>query len=434
MSTRTYAGHLDLDLVLDELVDWRFKAFPSGPPIPLRRVPDQKWDALVDFTMPVMVLKQSALDHNLKTFSDFCADRGVSLVPHAKTSMSPQLVAMQLAAGAWGVTAATVSQARVWRAFGAQRIILASEVVDPSAVRWLAQEVGSNPDFEAYCLVDSLAGARLLCDAMRLHGGGQRLRVLVELGLMGGRAGCRTAAEALNVARAVAECDCLRLAGAESFEGIVADSAADEALSRVDTFVVSLRELVKRLDREGLFAGATEVIVTAGGSAFQDRVVAALGGQWDLSVPVEVVLRSGCYLTHDAGRYEHVGPFGQRLRDVPPLRNALEIWGVVLSTPEPGLAILSFGNRDVSYDLGLPMPLLITREAREPWPLPSGACSITRLNDQHAYMSLASDIDIRVGDLVGCGLSHPCTAFDKWRLIPVVDDDYRVVNAVLTYF
>ena len=42
--------------------------------------------------------------------------------------------------------------------------------------------------------------------------------------------------------------------------------------------------------------------------------------------------------------------------------------------------------------------------------------------------------DLRVGDLVGCGISHPCTAFDKWRLIPVVDDNYGVVDAVLTYF
>jgi D-serine deaminase-like pyridoxal phosphate-dependent protein len=434
MSTRTYGGHLDLDLVLDEPVDWRFKAFPFAPPVPLRRVRDQNWNALVDFTMPVMVLKRSALDHNLKTFAAFCTDHGVSVAPHAKTSMSPQLVAMQLAAGAWGVTAATVSQARVWRAFGAQRIILASQVIDPPAIRWLAQEVGSNPGLQAYCLVDSVAGVGLLCDGMKLHGGDRRLRVLVELGLTGGRTGCRTLEEALAVADAVAGCDRLQLAGAESFEGIIGDQGKDRALPRVDDFVLSLRDVVERLDQEGLFDGASEVIVTAGGSAFQDRVVAELGGQWDLSLPVEVVLRSGCYLTHDAGYYESVAPFGQRLHDVPHLRNALEIWGVVLSTPEPPLAILSFGKRDVSYDLGLPKPLLITRDGKPPWQLPHDVCSITKLNDQHAYMSLAGDSDIRVGDLVGCGLSHPCTAFDKWRLIPVVDDDYLVVDAVLTYF
>jgi D-serine dehydratase len=258
--------------------------------------------------------------------------------------------------------------------------------------------------------------------------------VFVELGVTGGRTGCRTIEEALVVAREVAACDCLQLAGAEGFEGIIDGRGQNGTLRRVDEFLVSLRGLVERFDQEELFAGASEVIVTAGGSAFPDRVVAVLGGQWDLSVPVEVVLRSGCYLTHDAAHYETVGPFGGRLRDAAPLRNAMEIWGVVVSTPEPGLAILSFGKRDVSYDLELPIPLLITRSARQPWALPPGGCSITSLNDQHAYMSVTGDVEIRLGDLIGCGLSHPCTAFDKWRLIPVVDNEYRVVDAVLTYF
>jgi len=32
------------------------------------------------------------------------------------------------------------------------------------------------------------------------------------------------------------------------------------------------------------------------------------------------------------------------------------------------------------------------------------------------------------------GISHPCTAFDKWQLIPVVDEEYRIVDVVRTFF
>ena len=56
------------------------------------------------------------------------------------------------------------------------------------------------------------------------------------------------------------------------------------------------------------------------------------------------------------------------------------------------------------------------------------------MDDQHAYVRVGQGVEISVGDLVGCGISHPCTNFDKWRLIPLVDDDYTFVGAVRTFF
>jgi D-serine deaminase-like pyridoxal phosphate-dependent protein len=187
------------------------------------------------------------------------------------------------------------------------------------------------------------------------------------------------------------------------------------------------------LDGAGLLSDTREVIVSAGGSAFLDRVVAGLSEPWSLSRPVRLVLRSGCYLTHDAVHYAQLSPFGSRLTGTEPLLEALEVWGTVLSLPEPGLALLGFGKRDVPFDMELPVPRLVKSAGQAVCPLDAQA-SIFALNDQHAYMRLAADHDLRVGDLVGCGISHPCTAFDKWRLIPVVDDHYRVTDAVLTYF
>lgn len=425
---------LNLKRILDEPVDWRYKSFPPGPAVPIRAVGEQGWNVLGGaFMRPVMVLKGSALRHNLQEMAGYCRTNGVELAPHVKTHMSPQLFQMQLDAGAWALTVANVSQARVWRAFGARRIIIANELVESGSARWVAEELKRDPDFELFCLVDSAAGVAILDAALREAGPGRRLKVFVEVGFSGGRTGGRTLEDARNTARAVAGSRNLLLVGVESFEGIIDVGEPAATLEAVDRFMRALRAVVIEFDEGGFFSQTEEVIVSAGGSAFFDRVVSGLSEPWQLSKRVRLVLRSGCYLTHDAVHYAETSPFGGRLAGTEPLRDAMEVWGAVLSLPEAGLALLGFGKRDVSYDLGLPVPRLV-KTGTEAVRQVRGEASIFALNDQHAYMRLAAEEHLRVGDLVGCGISHPCTAFDKWRLIPVVDDEYGVLDAVLTYF
>jgi D-serine deaminase-like pyridoxal phosphate-dependent protein len=423
-----YAQRVGTDLrdrVGEEPLDSRDRWAPPGPPVPLDDLPARGWHALTDLLFPVVLLRDSALRHNQDVMTRFCASRSVSLAPHGKTHMSPQLVRRQLDAGAWGMTAASPAQARLFRAFGAERVLIANEVVDPAGLRWIAAELGSRPDGWLGCLVDSERGVALM--ERGLAGAPSPLPVLVELGLPDGRAGCRSPEEALRVAAAVAGSPTLRLAGVECFEGI--RPGPDDEVERVLTDV---RETAESLARAGAFDGLDEVLVTAGGSLLFDRVAERLAGGWDLGRPVRVVLRSGCYLTHDHGGYLRGGPFGGRLPEWPPLRPALEAWGLVHSRPEPTLAILGFGKRDVSYDLGLPEPLWVrpaeggVREAAD--------MEVFRLNDQHAYLRVAAADPLAVGDRVGCGLSHPCTVFDKWRSIPVVDDEDRVVSVARTCF
>ena len=429
------APSIDLDRVLDEQIDWRYKSFPAGPPTRIREVRARNWNVLGgDFMLPVMVLKDSALRHNIELMSSYCKRHDILLAPHGKTSMAPQLLKMQLDDGAWGVTAATMSQVRVWRAFGVERVILANQLVEPASVRWVAAEMEADPVFEFYCLVDSAAGVRLLESALGDIKLGRSLQVLLEVGPTGGRAGCRTLDQALEVARAVAGSRRLALAGVEAFEGVIHAKSLAGTLEAIDAFLGGMRAMVVELDEAGLFSEAPGVIVTAGGSAFLDRVVAGLGAQWKLSRPMRLILRSGCYLTHDAIHYSQLTPFGGRIPETGPLEEALEVWGAVLSLPEPGLALLGFGKRDVSHDLELPVPRFVKSTGPQP-PRPLRAdASIVALNDQHAFMKVGAGANLKVGDLVGCGISHPCTAFDKWRLIPVVDDGYRVIDAVLTYF
>ncbi len=427
MASTSKTTKLALDSTLDEVIDWRFKSFPSVRPVKVRSVGEQGWDALDgDFMLPVMLLKQSALRHNVDEMAALCERTGFSLAPHAKTSMAPQLVQMQLDAGAWAITAATTWQVSLWRAFGADRIILANELVEPSSIAWLAAEMQRDPEFDFYCLVDSVAGVQALDRA-------PGFKVLLELGLAGGRAGCRTEEQALEVAQAIRSSTYVTLAGVEAFEGVIHQDTFESTLHSVDELLGRIRALAIQLDAAGHFAKVSEVVLTAGGSAFFDRAIAGLGPPWRLSRPVRPVLRSGCYLTHDAAHYKEVTPFGSRLAGTDPLAEALEVWGVVLSMPEPGLALLGFGKRDVPFDLDLPVPRYIKRGREAPRRF-ARAARIFNINDQHAYLRLEPGEDLRVGDLVGCGISHPCTAFDKWRLIPLVDEGYRVIDAVMTYF
>lgn len=384
------------------------------------------------FLFPVAAISASDLDHNLAVVSRFCAERGVSLAPHGKTTMSPEIIARQLDAGAWAITAATASQARVMRAFGVERLLIAHHLVDPAAVQWAFDELVADPQAEILALVDSVEAVEAMERALSGRGEGRPIDVLVELGTRRGRTGCRSIDETVEVANRAAASDRLRLVGAEAYEGILHRPGG--SFEAVDELLGGLRELVGRLDERGMFDHLNEIVVTAGGSAYPDRVVALLGGQWTASKPVRLVIRPGCYVTHDSRHYEEFGPFGVRppMADCPRLRPALTVWSYVVSRPEPGLALLGFGKRDASYDVDLPMPAVVHRGERTA--RVDGELEVFRLDDQHAYAKVAAGFDLAVGDIVGCGISHPCTTFERWRAMPLVDDHFDVVSAVRTFF
>jgi D-serine deaminase-like pyridoxal phosphate-dependent protein len=415
---------LALGALHDERVDWRYKGFPQSDDVTIGTVGARGWNVLRgDLPLPALVLKESALEHNIALMAQWCEERGILHAPHGKTTMAPQLFSRQLDAGAWGITAATVSQARMYRAFGVQRILLANELVEPASLHWLGDELAAAPELDFYCLVDSVPDVETMAEALR--GTGRPVKVLLEIGYEGGRTGCRTLAEAGDVAAAVAQSPALELVGTEGYEGIIAHDRSAASLAAVDAFLQRLREATVELERAGVFADRDRIIVTAGGSAYPDRVADVLGGDWPFEKPVDLVIRSGGYVTHDVGLYERTSPFARELRP------ALEAWGVVLSRPEPDLALVGLGKRDVSHDVDLPRPELVN--SSDGLRRVTGM-TVTELNDQHAYVRVPAGDRLAVGDLLGCGISHPCTAFDKWRLIPVVDDDYTVVDAVAALF
>ena len=396
-----------LDAARGERLDWRFKAMPPGA----HGGTLDEWLAtrphLSDLGTPLMTLDADALTHNISAMAEWCSSAGVSHAPHGKTTMAPALWNRQFAAGAVAISLATAPQLRVARAFGVSSVLLANEISDPAALAWLAGWAAEGTEIR--CLVDSLAGVSLMDDALRDAAG--PLDVCVELGAHGARAGARSADDAREVAEAVLGSARLRLVGVSGWDGGVAHDATPAELSKVDALLSGLRLLHESLKYE-----TDTPVVTAGGSAYFDQVAAHLADLDD----AEVVVRAGSYVTHDDGTYVELSP-GLRGGSGPVLRPALRAYGRVISRPETDLAILDIGRRDVPFDAGLPIPL----------DLPSAA--IVQLNDQHAFLSGGLD-GLAIGDRVRLGISHPCTAIDKWNLIPVCDAEGNVVDAIRTYF
>ncbi|MGE5830260.1 MAG: alanine racemase [Micromonosporaceae bacterium] len=394
--------------------DWRSKGLwlPGGDSAAVESVLGcELFDG--PFTWPVMVARRSAIEANIAAMARYCAAHDVDHAPHGKTTMAPSLFAAQLAAGAWAITVATAHQALVARHVGVPRVLLANELLDPKVLRWAADEVAAGWEF--LCYVDSPAAVEVAGAAVAGRGG--RLRVLVELGFPGGRTGCRSVADAVTVARAVAATDGLDLAGVAAFEGLLPDSAA------VHTLLADVRAVAEQIAP----LCPRPPILSAGGSLYFDLVVAELRPAAD-ACGGRLVLRSGAVVSHDDGVYAAGTPF-RRAPAEGALAAALQVWAQVLATPEPGLSIVGAGKRDLPFDEGMPVPLRVRRPDGSLRPLPGAR--VERINDQHAYVR---DAPVRPGDLMHLGISHPCTAFDKWRVIPVVDDDYRVVDLIHTYF
>jgi D-serine dehydratase len=407
--------------------------------VDLQNVAAQHWNVLrEDLPLPVAVLRQDALTHNRRWMRRFVEDHGVQIAPHGKTSMSPTLFDLQLADGAWAITLATPHQIQVARHFGYSRIFLANQLIGRHAIEYAFSELNADLNFELYCLVDSIQGIEQLVQVARRTRSSRSLPVLVEMGHANGRTGCRTVSQGLEIARFVAaHSDAVRLVGVEGFESFIRKASPEETVLAIRTFLGSITELARACQDNGLFADEP-IILSAGGTSYFDLVVQTFT-QAGLSRPTRVLLRSGCYLTHDSVQFTRA--FDRMKLRSPEIMElgegfqvVIEVWAYVHSRPESRLVIAGLGKRDISPD-DMPVPLKRFRPGDglvQPSAMPPGH-RVTQLNDQHAYLEIPEDSPLAVGDMVGFGISHPCLTFDKWRVLHMVDADYTVQNSIRTY-
>jgi D-serine dehydratase len=419
-------------------LDWRLKGLPRCAEGTEGDLIDQLRLSLLEghLMLPMAVLLDSSVRHNRAWMRRFLAVSGVKLCPHGKTTMSPELFRQQAEDGVWGMTAATAHHVRVYRHFGVRRILLANQLIGHADIEWVVRELEADPGFEFYCLVDSIETVGILHAALKARPIGRPLQVLLEIGALGQRAGVRSPGQGIEVGEAVRAAEpYLELRGVECFEGVF--TRTSHAAGRVAALLHDMQSLIAACIDRALFAPG-RILLSAGGSGFMELCAASLK-QAALNERADLVLRSGCYITHDSGMCKTL--FEAMLQRDPDLaalgeglRPALEVWAYVQSTPEPGRSIATMGRRDVSYDIDPPLPMKWFRPGAfsQPQPVPPGY-AVSRLFDQHACIDGPAGL-FQVGDLIGFGVSHPCTTFDKWSWLPVVNDEYRVVSVITTHF
>lgn len=434
-----------IEAIEDLALDGTTKGVPfAAGTIRLGDVGAKGWNVVRgDVALPAMTLRDSAVAANIALMREIAATHGVSLAPHAKTTGAPQLYRMMLEdGGAWGFTAATVQQALLAARTGAKNILLANQLAAPANIAHFTGLMTAFPQTKFMALVDSPAGARFLARHAKPHLNGHRLEVLVELGAVGGRAGARTLEQAKDVVAAVMGTPELQLVGVEAYEGGVKAPTAEDTWKGIDRLLDLMLSVFEHARQIGAFNGVERAILSAGSSTSFDQVIRRFG-HLAKDPQVRIVVRGGAYLALDHGFYRRRAkdmdkrgalPLpGGRSASASGFKPGLELWAAVQSLPDPRVAIMSMGMRDLPYDIEWPIPLQRFRDGKLVQDLGEG-WKVTRSNDQHCYLEYPEGADIAIGDIVSFGISHTSTAFDKWDVVWRIADDFTVTGAVKTFF
>ncbi|RWT99167.1 amino acid deaminase [Raoultella ornithinolytica] len=378
--------------------------------------------------LPAALVKKTALENNIAWMQRYADTRGVSLAPHGKTTMTPWIFQAQQRAGAWGIGVGSAWQASAAMASGIERVLMVNQLVGQANMQVVSQLKAHYRAVDFICCVDSLANARTLSAFFSARQ--QTLDVLIELGVPGGRCGCRSVDAALALAQEVATLPGLTLRGLELYEGVL---HGDDPQPQVEALLRQAAGLACQM--APLVEG--EFILTGAGTVWYD-VVCNVWLAAQKPDRCRVVIRPGCYITHDMGIYEITR---QELIARDPiacdlggdLTSALELMAMVQSVPEADRAVVNFGKRDCAFDAGLPQPVAHYRHGKA-LPLQADEIVSVGIMDQHCMLRLAPGCDVQVGDIVLFGTSHPCLTFDKWKTLLLVDDEYNVLEELDTLF
>lgn len=385
--------------------------------------------------LPQITLDWSAVEWNAGVMSRVCRANGVELAPHSKETMCKQVLAEQARHGVWAISVADFAQLRILRGYGHRTFLLVNELAEPNVARALMQDA----EIDVTYVVDSEAGVAILSEAWRDSGKVGPVDVLIEVGFRGGRAGCRTLEQVMDVAAAISDGRGLRLAGIEAYDGIVIDleqfsGSTERDAGMFDTIadqVELISTCLSKLRSDSLLDGPATV--SLGGSMFFDVVLDLCNEEWRAAHEAIVVLRCGSYIVHDRnGIYDSISPLGKRARSER-LQPALKLWAVVLSRPEEDLAIIGFGKQHCPQDDGLPRLHSVMRNGNLE---PLEGAEIFRLNEQHSYCRLLSREarELEVGDVVVSDPYHPSLIFQKWPRMVCVDPDYTIVDIAESKF
>ena len=211
-----------------------------------------------DLDAAVLLVDLERFEANVAHLANHCRRQGVAWRPHSKVHKSPQIAAIEQAAGAIGVTCGKLSEAVVMVAHGVTEVLLANQLTSAPKLRRLArlQEgarvIGIVDDAEAIAMAGQ-AGTEV----------GQTIPLLVDIDIGMHRTGAQPGSEVVELARMVEATAGVEFHGIMGYEGHVLylHPAADKELA----CRTALDHLVRTRD-DLTAAGLPCPIVSAGGT------------------------------------------------------------------------------------------------------------------------------------------------------------------------
>jgi len=263
---------------------------------------------------PAAVVALDIAERNIARLQDACRKAGVGNRPHIKTHKSPEIMRLQLEAGAIGVTCQKLGEAEVMAGAGADDILISYNVVGAAKhprLRALAGRIKLTVCCDNRTVADGYAKA--------MAGASHPLSVLVECDTGRHRCGVTTPEAAVELARHVTAQPGLRFAGLLLYppDGDLQPSL--EFLARV---------------REGCARHRLELHTVCSGGTPNWRRIGALG---------ENEYRAGTYVYNDR-QMVRVG--AATLAEC-----ALVVYATVVSHPEAGRVMLDAGSKTLTSDL-----------------------------------------------------------------------------------
>jgi 3-hydroxy-D-aspartate aldolase len=285
---------------------------------------------------PAVILDLDDFEFNVKTMAKLCKQAGLSLRPHAKTHKSVEIAKRQIAAGALGISVATLREATVMVGAGLPGVLLTTPLFGTVKIGLLAELAGQSPGFMV--AVDSPAYVAALEKAMRECG--KTLAVLVDIDIGMGRTGVPDLNGALKLIKRVQSSNVLELAGLQSYSGMV--QHIEKAADRARVYGRQLKHIEAVLNAAAR-TGFTARIVSGGGTGTFDT---------DRRAGLFTECQCGSYAFMDI-EYEDVQLFA---RGSNPYRTALFIQCSVVSNHVPGLPTIDGGFKCFSMDGPIPRP------------------------------------------------------------------------------
>ncbi len=301
-----------------------------------------------DLDTPALYVDLDALERNIERMQAQCRQWNVGLRPHTKTHKIPEIAAMQIAAGAVGITVAKIGEAEV---LPGNDVLVAYPILGEKVPRLRALAASR----QVAAAVDSVEAAR------DLHG----IRTLVEVDVGVGRAGVQSPEQAVRVAKA-----CDRFAGVMYWPSWLDEDGFRAACARLGAVLDALR--AEGFDAEIVSGGSTP------------------GASKTPLIPQTTEIRPGTYVFFDASSLAS-GLCTEA-------DCALRVLTTVVSTAVPGQCLVDAGSKTFSSDATHGVGTFGHFPGR-PW-------TMRKMNEEHGYVETRGPV--RIGEKVWVVPSHVC--------------------------